>query len=98
MTTYSGPTIGYVGGFTMGNNLVAFMSDDEAVRFLEEDPAVRRVWAVTLSDPIEVKVQRAPATLVAADGVVAAKHVEHYRTCGCLGDSAVCCDATCPCR
>lgn len=25
----------------------------------------------------------------------AQRHVEHYRTCGCLGDSDRCCDPTC---
>lgn len=25
-------------------------------------------------------------------------HVEHYRHCGCLGDSAVCCVESCPCH
>ncbi len=26
---------------------------------------------------------------------VAVRHMRHYRTCGCLGDSATCCDITC---
>lgn len=29
---------------------------------------------------------------------VAALHAEHYRSCNCLADSAVCCVRTCPCR
>jgi hypothetical protein len=66
MSAYSGPGIGYVGGTTIGSKLVAFIDEDEAIRYLEEDPAVRRVWAVTLSDGIEVKVQRGVATLVKA--------------------------------
>ena len=26
------------------------------------------------------------------------QHIEHYRNCGCLGDSAECCDPSCPCH
>ena len=26
------------------------------------------------------------------------KHIEHYRSCNCLGDSAVCCVASCECH
>jgi hypothetical protein len=29
---------------------------------------------------------------------LAEKHVEHYRSCGCLGDGAVCCDPRCECH
>lgn len=29
---------------------------------------------------------------------VAAKHQFHYRLCGCLGDSAECCDKECICH
>lgn len=29
---------------------------------------------------------------------IAVRHTRHYQSCGCLGRSAVCCDATCPCR
>lgn len=25
------------------------------------------------------------------------RHTLHYRSCGCLGDSAECCDPSCPC-
>lgn len=31
------------------------------------------------------------------DGIDA-RHLKHYRACNCLDDSAVCCDATCPCE
>lgn len=29
---------------------------------------------------------------------LAEKHQAHYRSCGCLGDSAICCDPTCECH
>lgn len=30
-------------------------------------------------------------------GSLAERHQMHYRSCGCLGYSAECCDPTCPC-
>lgn len=30
--------------------------------------------------------------------VIVQRHVEHYRTCGCLGDASECCVTTCPCH
>ena len=39
-----------------------------------------------------------PEQAASGSTTLAQKHQEHYRSCGCLGDSAECCEPGCECH
>lgn len=52
--------------------------------------------ASSLSDALAAagEVRSAPATT----DTIMHRHLDHYRSCDCLGDSSVCCVESCPCH
>lgn len=72
----------------------------------EADLAVLREHGFTLSTsgcPSEAMIAAVAAAIraltnEASDRDIGARHLEHYRWCGCLGNSSECCGPTCSCK
>lgn len=70
------------------------MADDPVTTAAPDPRAIGAHDCPCCGEPYSLDGCGCPTTTAAT---VAERHQEHYRSCGCLSDSAECCDPTCPC-